>query len=68
MLAHVDRDVAEQGWERGGGAMFGHKRRLKTVIIDCNYFTCAMYEAARERPPTVTPSFLEQKLCEVFTM
>ena len=30
MLAHVDRDVAEQGWEGGGGPMFGQKRRLKT--------------------------------------
>ena len=65
VLADIDRDVAEQSWKGGGGEMFGHKRRLKTVTIDCNYFTCAMYEAARERPPTVTPSFLEEKFCRL---
>ena len=45
--------------------MFGHKRCLQTEKkpeYQCPFFTCAMYEAARERPPTVTPSFLEEKI------
>ena len=32
VLAHVDRDVAEDRWEGGRGEMFSHQRRLKTVI------------------------------------
>ena len=63
VLADIDWDVAEQGWKGDGGTAFGNKGRLETVSICCCNFTCAMYEAARERPPTVTPSFLEQELC-----
>ena len=67
MLAHIDWDVAEHWWEGGGGAMFGHQCCLKGEKKRDHWtiFTCAMYEAARERPPTVTPSFLEEKIVPI---
>ena len=68
VLTDIDWDVAKDRWEGGGGATFGHQRRLKTVSIDIGTIHLCHVGGSKREATNSYALFPGEKLLQTFTL
>ena len=68
VLTDIDWDVAKDRWEGGGGATFGHQRRLKTVSIDIGTIHLCHVGGSKREATNSDTLFPGEKLFQTFTL